>query len=143
MRISDWSSDVFSSDLDQRLQGEGRRAEVAADLHLTGGELQDVANERGGGRLAVGAGDADVAGVALGARQELDVADDLDAVLLGLGDHRMGLRKAVRDARRVDKAGDIMPINAVAVDTRDRQSVVEGKSELVRVSPGGRRDIYK
>src|SRR3546814_7825403 len=83
MRISDWSSDVCSSDLRdvegdregelelvgrhlqhvdaalvQRLQGEGRRAEVAADLHLTGGELQDVANERGGGRLAVGAGDA-------------------------------------------------------------------------------------
>src|SRR3546814_15537177 len=110
MRISDWSSDVFSSDLDQRLQGEGRRAEVAADLHLTGGELQDVANERGGGRLAVGAGDADVAGVALGARQEVDVDDALDAVRIGLGDHRMGTRKAVRDSWREGRAGDLRTI---------------------------------
>ena len=39
--------------------GGDRRADVAADLRRDAGLAQDVSDERGGGGLAIGAGDAD------------------------------------------------------------------------------------
>src|SRR3546814_4524154 len=66
MRISDWSSDVCSSDL-------------------------DVCDERGGGRFAVGPGDADhlvpgQAGPRL--REQFDIADHRHTEARGMGNDR-------------------------------------------------------
>ena len=84
----------------QGFEVERRDAQVAAGRDPPARQLEDVADQGGGGRLAVGAGDAQVAGVALGARQQLDIADDFAAVLLGQPRYRMGLGVAVGNAGR-------------------------------------------
>jgi hypothetical protein len=69
----------------RRRQQKGRGADVAADLGIAPGRPQHVAGKRGGGRLAVGAGDRDDLGpgaVHL-AGEHLGVADDLDACRTG------------------------------------------------------------
>ncbi len=84
-------------------QREDGGADIAAHLHVAPALLQQVGDERGGGGLAVGAGDGDEGrmackGTALAAEQ-LDVADDLDArfprphhapVRLGMGQRHAG-----------------------------------------------------
>src|SRR3546814_5658549 len=47
----------------------------------------------------------------------------------------MGLRKAVRDARREDKAGDLLPIHAVEVDQRHLGGARLG-ARILAVVPG-------
>jgi hypothetical protein len=94
-----------------------------------------VADQGGGGRLAVGAGDAEVAGAALGAGQQLDVADDLDVVPLRRGDDRVRLREAVRNARREDQAGDLPPVDLVEIDQRNPRGARLGALVLA-VVPG-------
>src|SRR3546814_13776808 len=84
MRISDWSSDVCSSDL-------------------------DVCDERGGGRFDVGPGDADhlvpgQAGPRL--REQFDIADHRHTEARGMGhDERKSVVQARRVAVSVDPGG--------------------------------------
>ena len=61
---------------------------------------EDVADQRGRRRFAVGAGDSDIARVRLSAAQQFDIADDLGAGLARPQHGRMRLGKAVRDAGR-------------------------------------------
>src|SRR3546814_5276891 len=65
MRISDWSSDVCSSDLFDRpvlrsfvQQFQQRHADVAGQRRARAAGAQQVREQRGGGALALGAGDA-------------------------------------------------------------------------------------
>src|SRR3546814_17150877 len=118
MRISDWSSDVCSSDLKADLQrGEGRtprrdaRIMRGIDLVEIGlvGEILDVDAERD--RLV---------DLVRGAGVEADIA---------------GHRSDQRLGRRADRH--------VAVGLLDRKSVVWGMSVSVRVDLGGRRILKK
>ena len=70
-----------------RREVEGGGSQIAADADAAGpGRAQQVADERRRRRLAVGAGDADVARLRQRAPEQLDVADHLDAGGLGRGD---------------------------------------------------------
>jgi hypothetical protein len=102
----------------QRFQRQGRGADVAADLRLEPGGLQDVPDQCRGGGLAVGAGDADEARFAAGAGQELDVADDLRAGLPGPADDRMRGRKGERDSGAQDERGGPGPVAGLQVHER-------------------------
>ena len=92
-------------------------------------------DERRRGRFAVSSGHTYVAGVALGARQQLDVADDLAAVLLGKRRHGMGLGVGVWDARRNDQGRELTPIALVEIDQGDSFACRHGALVLV-VVPG-------
>ena len=81
--------DLIGRDLDyvrataaRRLERQDRRAEIAADLSIVAGMLQEIGGQRRGGGFAVGAGDRDErrAGrlAASLAAEQLDVADHLD-----------------------------------------------------------------
>ena len=66
----------------QRVLRQDRQADVAAHRARHARGLEDVVDQRGGGRLAVGAGDPDHLvrrQLGPGAGEQLDVADDLDA----------------------------------------------------------------
>ncbi len=63
----------------ERLERQHRQADIAADLDLHAGGGKDMTEQRRGGRFAVGAGDAGEPRFAPVARQQLDIADDLDA----------------------------------------------------------------
>ncbi len=86
--------------LAQRLEQQRGEAQIAAHRDLAPGLLEDMGDQRGGGRFAVGAGDAGEARFLAGERQQLDVADDRQSRLARqLGD-RMRLGIGVRNAGR-------------------------------------------
>src|SRR3546814_11088774 len=138
MRISDWSSDVCSSDLDDH--GEAQDAE--ADLAKLTGEALDQLG-RGGGlpglaqqpaRERVGRLDGGLVGVDLDRRRILepgldlvpvegDVAADAEAFLDGL----------------LVAPGDVL--HRLVANGQDRKSVVSGKGVSGRVDLGGHRNI--
>ena len=103
----------------ERLEQQGRGPQIAADLSFAARALQHVADQGGGGGLAVGAGHPDVAGVTNGARQQLDIADDLAVVLAGEGGHRMGFGVEMGNARRDHQAGQLLPVAPHEVDQGD------------------------
>ena len=82
----------------ERREVERAAADIAADLAARAGLGQDMADQRRGGRLAVGAGDADEARLRLGTGQQLDVADDLLAGGARRRGHGMRLGQAVGNA---------------------------------------------
>ena len=66
---------------------EGGGPQIAADPNVAGaGRTQQMTDERRRRRFAVGAGDADVAGLRQRAPEELDIADQLDASIVGGND---------------------------------------------------------
>src|SRR5579872_718109 len=81
------------------LEVQNADADDAADAHVAAGLAADVADQGGGGRLAVGAGDGDDFGTLVRrgggdrAGEQLDVAHDLDAGFPGLLDRpvRLGM----------------------------------------------------
>src|SRR3546814_14252945 len=111
MRISDWSSDVCSSDL--VVTGFDTDAPVIGG---SGGDVIDIA-----GLLDR---DTDFTGITLAEAQNQGYV-----ALLQTGDHT---------EIRVDVKGGG---DSYSVLVADRKSVGSGKSVLVRVGAGGRRDI--
>ena len=92
----------------RRLEREDRGADVAAHLHVVAGFAHQVRDQRGGGRLAVGAGDRHERRVRRSARalaaEQFDVADHRNAGPLR-GEHgpvrrRMRQRHAGRQHQR-------------------------------------------
>ena len=92
----------------RRLQRQDRGADIAAHLGVVAGDLHQMRDQRGRGRLAVGAGDGDERRIRRMtpplAAEQFDVADHLDA---GLPRHqhrpmrrRMGQRRAGRQDQR-------------------------------------------
>ena len=69
----------------RRLQRQDRGADIAAHLGVVAGDLHQMRDQRGRGRLAVGAGDRDERRIrrmaAALAAEQFDVADHLDAGL--------------------------------------------------------------
>src|SRR3546814_13704690 len=127
MRISDWSSDVCSSDLPQQRAPEdgGSPHEPARHRHLN-------ATRAGTPVLEVSPGEESMS------RSER-------IAVIGLG--YVGLPLAVALATHFD---DVVGFDvnkrrverlAAGDDSTDRTSVVSGKSVSVRVDPGGRRTI--
>src|SRR3546814_16208284 len=120
MRISDWSSDVCSSDLLALTPPQAHRLDAGDQEHDVA--LEDV---RVGDRLRVRPGEKmPVDGVVLDGSSHVD-----EALLSG---ESLPLRK---------QAGD--RVIGGRVNGRDRTSVVSGKSVSVRVDFGGRRIIKK
>src|SRR3546814_11792659 len=113
MRISDWSSDVCSSDLEDR---------VAAAQRL--GDVADAARRQ---RHHVALGDKDGGAIAF-------EADGFAAAGVHVGSWACGVA-----VRRVASARTAGTPRMVA----DRKSVVEGKSGSGRVDVGGRRRVKK
>jgi hypothetical protein len=114
--------DLIGRDLDhvhaarlRRRERENSGADIAADLGLVAGRTQQVRGERGGGRLAVGAGDGDERRARRMrtplAAEQLDVADHLDRrrarqphrpVRRRVGERNAGRQHQRRDPRPVD-----------------------------------------
>ncbi len=102
----------------QWLERQRRHADIAADGDAPAARLQDVADERGGGRFAVRAGDAEIARRALAQRQELDVADDRDAGFAGARRDRVRRRERVRNARREHQRAHVLEIGRGEIGER-------------------------
>ena len=101
----------------ERVLRQDRQADVAAHQARHARGLEDVVDQRGGGRLAVGAGDADDLvrrKVGAGAGEQFDVADDLDP----------GLARALRDRVAVERqaGGDDDAVEAGEVGCRRSSS---------------------
>ena len=78
-----------------RRQIERRRPQIAAHADVAGpGRMQQVTDQRRRRRLAIGAGDGDVAGLRQYAPQKLDIAHHLDAGVMRGSDHRVRKRHA-------------------------------------------------
>jgi len=119
----------------QRFEQQDRHAEIAAGLRLAPGLRQDMADQRGGRRFAVGAGNAGEMRLALGQCQQFDVADDRHAGGARLRRHRMRLRIAVRNARRQHQRPRRCEIGGAEID--DRQPGLSGGVALRRcIVPG-------
>ncbi len=103
----------------RRRQLQDGGADVAAHLRISAGRLENVGDERRGGRLAVGAGDGDEGrvGAALGAlaAEQLDVADDLHAGSIGLPDRPMRLGMGERHPRRQHEGGKAPPVRLAQI----------------------------
>ncbi len=117
--------DVRAPDLGRR-QRQDRRADVAAKRDVALRLLEDVRDERGGGRLAVGAGDGDERpdlpcrrDLATLAAEQFDIADDLDAGVPGAHHRPRGLRVGERHARREHQRGETFPVGGAEVADRD------------------------
>ena len=91
----------------QRLLRQDRRTDVAAEARRDAGGDEDMVDQRGGGRLAVGPGDGDdlvrrQPGACL--REQLDVTDDRDARADGANEQRRVVRHAGGNDHRVELA---------------------------------------
>ena len=97
----------------RRLQRQDRGADIAAHLGVVAGDLHQMRDQRGRGRLAVGAGDGDERRVrrvtAALAAEQFDVADHLDAGLPRHQHRPMRRRMGQRRAGRQDQRGEIRP----------------------------------
>ena len=99
-----------------RRQFQHRIADIAADLGVEAAGLQNMSHQRGGGGLAVGAGDRDhrrLAGcVAIGpdfAGEKFDIADHRYLRLVGMHHHAMRHGMGQRYARRQHQRGNAFP----------------------------------
>ena len=102
----------------RRLQREHAGADIAAHLRGPSGRLQDVMDQRRGGRFAVRAGDGDDTrhGVEFvpvpgreAAEEEPDIVVDRHALFQRPGDDRVRLRIEMRNAGRGDQGTDPLP----------------------------------
>jgi hypothetical protein len=107
------------------LEAEHAHADVAADAHVASGHGADVADQRGGGRLAVGAGDRhDLRALVLGrgvhrAGEEFHVAEDLDARVPGAFHGPVWRRVGQRHAGRQHEGGELRPVGLGKVGERE------------------------
>ena len=97
----------------RRLQRQDRGADIAAHLGVVAGNLHQMRDQRGRGRLAVGAGDGDERRVgrmtAALAAEQFDVADHLNARLPRHQHRPMRRRMRQRRAGRQDQRRKIRP----------------------------------
>ena len=123
-----------------RIERQDRRADIAAELDVASGALEEMRDQRRRRRLAVGAGDGDEgSGRHVPpplAAEELDVADDLDAgaarplhrpVRNGMGE---------RHARRQHQRGEQPPVGEAEVLDRDAGRA-RRLDHLVLIVPSG------
>ncbi len=124
----------------RRLEGQDGAADVAAHLHVLAGMAKNVGDERRRRRFAVGAGDGDEGrlGTMRGtlAREDLDVADDLDASRLGHADRPMRFGMGEGHAGRQDEARECRPIGLGEVDER-HAGLLGSRPPGLAVIPGG------
>ena len=111
-------------------EAERGRTEVAANVDRKAGLMEDMTQQRGDRRLAVGAGDAEEPGGGLGAQQQLDVADERDAGILGARRDRVRLGKGRRNAGRQHQRLERAEVGVG--EAGDRNARAEG-----RVATGG------
>src|SRR3546814_20481503 len=126
MRISDWSSDVCSSDLNDLADrvGDGRAEKpVLAQSDVERRQVDKSMADRGIG-AQLGAVQGEIDRPHMTREREQATADDEDL------DHRNGM-----DPLRPEQQRHEIP--------RDRKSVVEGKSVSVRVDLCGRSIVKK
>ena len=104
-----------------RRQLEHRRADIAADIGIEPGRAQHMAGERGGGRLAIGAGDGNQARPGPGnlADEDLGVADHLDAGGPRLVDAPVRAGMGQGNARRQHQRRELPEIGGGEIADRD------------------------
>ena len=123
----------------QRRKVQHAGADIAADAHIASGFLEDVADQRGGGRLAIGARDADDFRTAAlrqrlhGAGKQFHVADHRHAGHLRHAHEAVRLRELVGNARREDERGKRLPVALVDVRQGDARRFGLGARLLVIV----------
>src|SRR3546814_18730815 len=122
MRISDWSSDVCSSDL------------IGADQVLPDQRLRSFVDRDAVGVIAI---DAIVCDDVVDAVTVDDDAGQRVVISLVVDD------PAVVDFARYDDAVLFLDVVGLVAGDEDRTSVVLGKSVYVHVDPGGRRLMQK
>ena len=97
----------------RRLQRQDRGADIAAHLGVVARDLHQMRDQRGRGRLAVGAGDRDERRVGREApplaAEQLDVADHFDAGLARQQHAPVRRRMGQRRAGGEDQRGEIRP----------------------------------
>ena len=107
----------------QRLERQDRGPDIAAHLGVVPGRAQEVRGQRGGGRLAVGAGDGDErrrrCDQAPLAAEQLDVADNLDAGGVRKRGRPVRGRMRQRHARRKHKRRHARPIDLAQIGGRN------------------------
>src|SRR3546814_16024631 len=126
MRISDWSSDVCSSDLQRRHFRAGlREAEDVVDekQHVLAFDIAEIFGDRQARERDAGARARRLVHLAIDQRNLRTFGRRVALCVLG-------------DNARVEE----FVIELVAL-TRDRKSVVEGKSVAIRLARGGRSQI--
>ena len=90
-----------------RLKLQRRSADITADLRRHPGRLQNVTDQRRGGRFSIGSGDTDDPGLRTGADQQFDIANDRRLLRpRPLGD-RVRRWMGVRNARAQHQIGDL------------------------------------
>src|SRR3546814_14865359 len=132
MRISDWSSDVCSSDLHRDGQQHERRHLLAPGPAQADGP-PDRCPQEGGARL--------------GPAAPLTLERAVPAVVDGAGHDRTIPARSRNTSSSEVRVGDMRcsgrPSSATASRTKERKRVVWGKGGSVRVDPGGSRLIKK
>ncbi len=103
----------------ERTERQHRRSEIAAHLARASGRPQDVTDQGGGRGFSVGAGDADVGGVRLGAVEQFAIADDRAARGARAAYHGMRLRMREGDARTGHQGLGLLQVAVVKVHQRD------------------------
>ena len=107
----------------ERLQRQRGDADIAAHLRIAAGMIDQVRDQRRGGRFAVGAGNRNQRTVqparrALAAEQ-FDVANDLDAFEMRALHAPVRRRMGQRHAGRKHKRGDTGPVEFAEVPRRN------------------------
>ena len=109
-----------------RGQIEDGRADVAAHGDVAPGLLQHMSDQRGGRRLAIGAGDRDEGRVrgsrAALADEELDIAHDRNPRRMREIDGPMRLGMSQRHARREHEQPEAPPVGVSEIDERNARS---------------------
>src|SRR3546814_18814110 len=141
MRISDWSSDVCSSDLTLDLYAAKARAAFVKAAGLELGEAEDVL-KHDLGRVLLKLEECQEAEIAAALAPEdraaMSAAERAEAMALLTAPDLMD--RILADFALCGVVGEAVNIQTGYLD---RKSVVSGKSESVRVDLGGGRNIKK
>ena len=104
----------------RRLERQHGGADIATHLDVAAGRLQHMRDQGGGGRLAIGAGDADHRSLRRDLRplqeEQLDVADHRDSCGLGLLHRPVRRRMGQRHAGREHESGKARPVGAGEIE---------------------------
>src|SRR3546814_17360158 len=120
MRISDWSSDVCSSDLLAKLDGIGRVRISAPNARVSGCAAMNASTAAGSGLPVAGSGV--VARCSATKSRTLPTGNSGKQVLAG---------------------SQVLPARAGWYMAGDRKTMLEGESVVVRVEQGGQRYLNK
>ena len=122
----------------ERLERQHRHADIAAHLRVAAGAVEEMRDQRGGGRFAVGAGDGDERAVCgrdfARSRQNNSMSPMIStSALRASADRPMRRRMGERHAGRQHQRGDVRPIELAQILRLEAGGVRLGQLLLVVV----------